>query len=267
MLFRSSAVALKWTKNEGATGYVVEQYKNGKWEVIKTITKNTTTSYKATGLSASTANKFRIKAYKTVGSSKLYSGYATKTVNTLPSGVTGFTYSARSSSAVALKWTKNASATGYVIEQYKDGKWVVIKTITKNSTTSYKVTGLKASTANKFRIKAYKSYGSSKLYSGYVSKSINTLPSGVAGFTYSARTKNTITLKWNKNTSATGYVIEQYKNGKWVKIKTITKNSTVSYKVSGLKKTTSYKFRIKAYKSYGSSKLYSGYVTKTIKTK
>jgi hypothetical protein len=62
-------------------------------------------------------------------------------------------------------------------------------------------------------------------------------------------------------------VIEQYKNGKWVKIKTVSKNSTVSYKVSGLKKATSYKFRIKAYKSYGSTKLYSGYVSKTIKTK
>ena len=263
----SSAVALKWTKNTSASGYVIEQYKGGKWVVIKTITNNATTSYKATSLSASTANKFRIKAYKTVGSTKLYSGYTSKTINTLPAGVKNFTYSARSSSAVALKWTKNTSASGYVIEQYKSGKWVVIKTITSNATTSCKVTGLKASTANKFRIKAYKSYGSTKLYSGYVSKSINTLPSGVAGFTYSARTKNTITLKWNKNTSATGYVIEQYKNGKWVAIKTVSKNSTVSYKVSGLNKATSYKFRIKAYKSYGSSKLYSGYVTKTIKTK
>ena len=264
----SSAVALKWTKNVNATGYVIEQYKSGKWVEIKKITKNTTTSYKVTDLSASTANKFRIKAYcKAVGNNMLYSSYTTKTVNTLPSGVKNFTYSARSSSAVVLKWTKNTSATGYVIEQYKSGKWVKIKTITKNSTVSYKVTGLKASTANKFRIKAYKSYGKTNLYSGYVTKSVNTLPAGVKNFTYSARTKNTITLKWAKNTSATGYVVEQYKNGKWVKVKTITKNSTVSYKVSGLKKATSYKFRIKAYKSYGKTKLYSGYVTKTIKTK
>ena len=263
----SSAVALKWEKNTSATGYVIEQYKNGKWEVINTITNNTTVSYKATGLSASTANKFRIKAYKTVGAIELFSGYTSKTINTLPSGVAGFTYSARSSNAVALKWTKNTSANGYVIEQYKSGKWVVIKTITSNTTTNYKATGLSASTANKFRIKAYKNYGSTKLYSGYVTKSINTLPAGVAGFTYSARTNTSITLKWNKNTSTTGYVIEQYKNGKWVVIKTITKNSTVSHKVSGLKKATSYKFRIKAYKSYGSTKLYSGYVTKTITTR
>ena len=263
----SSAVALKWTKNTSADGYVIEQYKGGKWVAIKTITNNATVSHKVTGLSASTACKFRIKAYKTVGKTKLYSGYTTKTVNTLPAGVKNFTYSARSSSAVVLKWTKNTSASGYVIEQYKGGKWVTIKTITKNTTTSHKVTGLKASTANKFRIKAYKSYGTAKLYSGYVTKSVNTLPSGVSGFTYSARTNKTITLKWNKNTSATGYVIEQYKNGKWVAIKTVTKNSTVSHKVTGLKKATSYKFRIKAYKSYGSTKLYSGYVTKTIKTK
>lgn len=263
----STAIALKWTKDTNVDGYIIEQYKGGKWVVIKTITNNATVSYKVKGLSPSKANKFRIKSYKKSGDTKLYSGYSIKGIYTLPSGVKNFTYSARSSSAILLKWSKNTSASGYVIEQYKNGKWVAIKTLTKNTSTSYKVKGLSASTANKFRIKAYKSYGSAKLYNVYVSKTINTLPAAVTGFTYSNRTKTSITLKWNKNSKATGYVIEQYKNGKWVKIKAITKNTTVSYKVTGLKKATSYKFRIKSYKSYGKINLYSGYVMKTMRTK
>ena len=93
-----------------------------------------------------------------------------------------------------------------------------------------------------------------------------TTPSSVKSFTYKARTKTTITLKWAKNTSASGYVIQQYKGGKWTTIKTITKNSTVSYKVSNLKKNTSYKFRIKAYKTSSGSKIYGVNTTKTIKT-
>ena len=263
----SSSVALKWDMNKSANGYVVEMYRNGKWVKIINISMGSTSSCAVAALSPSTTYKFRIKAYNTLEGKALYgNNYTSKSVNTLPTGVKNFTYSARSSSAVLLKWEKNTSATGYLIEQYKNGKWVKIKNLTKNTIVSYKVTGLSASTNNKFRIKAYKTFGTANLYSGAVAKSVNTLPSNVAGFTYSTRTKNTISLKWNKNTSASGYVIEQYKNGKWVKIKTISKNSTVSYKVTGLKKATSYKFRIKAYKAYGGSNLYSGYISKMFKT-
>ena len=74
-----------------------------------------------------------------------------------------------------------------------------------------------------------------------------------------ARTASTITLSWSKNTSATGYVIEQYKSGKWVQIKNITANSTISLKVSGLAKSTTHKFRIKAYNTSNSTTLYSAY--------
>ena len=104
-------------------------------------------------------------------------------------------------------------------------------------------------------------------YAGEIKKEFTINPSAVAGFTYSTRSSSAVALKWIMNESATGYVIEQYKIGKWEVINTITSNATVSYNVSGLNKATSYKFRIKVYKSYGKTNLYSGYVTKTIKTK
>ena len=261
-------ITLKWNKNASADGYVIEQYKDGKWVAIKTITKNATVSHKVTGLKATTAYKFRILPYKTVDGVKVYGGEATASVKTVPTAVKNFAFKTRTAISVTLKWTKNASANGYVIEQYKGGKWVAIKTITKNATVSYKVTGLKTATTYKFRIKAYAKDGSNKLYSAsYATKSVKTLPSAVKKFTYKNRTKNAITLKWAKNTSADGYVIEQYKGKKWVVIKTVTKKATVNYKVTGLKKGTTYKFRIKAYAKDGSKKIYSEkYTTKSIKT-
>ena len=257
---------LMWNKNTGADGYILEQYKGGKWVVIDNI--KGTTGYEMTGLKPGTSNKFRIKAYKYDGTSKIYSPYTTLTVKTLPSTVKGFTFSGRTASTVTLKWTKNTSAEGYVIQQYKSGKWKTIKTIAGNSTVKYKVTGLKPSVNYKFRIKAYTKDGSTKLYSAsYSTKSVKTVPSTVKGFTYKSRTAKTITLKWYKNNSADGYLIQQYKGGKWVTIKTITKKSTVNYKVTGLKKNTSYKFRIKAYKKDNSKKLYSvSYSNRTVKT-
>lgn len=264
----SNSVSLKWTKNANAHGYEIWQYKSSGWVKLKTITDNSVVSYRVTGLSSSVNYKFKIRAYKTVEGNKYYSSYTTKSVKTLPSYTKGFTYKARTAASVTLKWTKNTSADGYVIQQYKSGGWKTIKTITKNSTVSYKVTGLKPSVNYKFRIKAYKVDGDKKLYAPtYSTKSVKTRPSTVKAFSYKARTKTTINLRWNKNTSADGYVIQQYKGGKWTTIKTVTKNSTVNYKVTGLKKGTTYKFRIRAYKYEGSTKLYSlSYTTKNIKT-
>ena len=182
------------------------------------------------------------------------------------SAMKGFNYKKRTYNSITLKWTKNTSADGYVIQQYKKGKWTTVKTITANKTTSYKVKGLKASSAYKFRIRAYKSNGSNKVYSSYVTKSIKTIPSNVKKFRAATKNSKTITLKWTKNTSADGYVIQQKKGKKWKTIKTITKKSTTSFKVTRLKKSKKYQFRIRAYKKNGKAKLYSGYSTVSVKT-
>ena len=93
------------------------------------------------------------------------------------------------------------------------------------------------------------------------------MPSKVKKFTYKKRTQNSITLKWKRNKSADGYVIQQYKGEKWKTIKTIKKNKTVTYTVKGLKASKTYKFRIRAYKKDGKNKLYSEtYTTKKVKT-
>ena len=85
-------------------------------------------------------------------------------------------------------------------------------------------------------------------------------------FKISSKASNALKLNWKKNTSADGYIIEMYKGGKWVRAAKITKNSTVTYKKSGLAKNTTYKFRIKAYKMSGKTVLYSGYTTISGKT-
>ena len=82
---------------------------------------------------------------------------------------------------------------------------------------------------------------------------------GVGGFKAKSTAKNSITLGWNKGTTASGYQLQQYKGGKWVTISAPDKATTVSYTVNGLKANTSYKFRIRAYKTYGSTKQYGSW--------
>ena len=256
----STNVTLQWNKNANASGYEIEQYKDGKWVNVAKITSNATTSYTVKGLAAGTAGyKFRMRAVK----NGAYSDYTSEvTVNTNPYGVGGFKCLSKTSTSVTLKWNKGTTASGYQLQQYKDGKWVTIYTGTKATNTSYTVKNLKAGTAGyRFRIRAYKTYGNTKQYGSWSSEvKVNTNPYGVGGFKCSSKTSTSVTLKWNKGTTASGYQLQQYKDGKWVTIYTGTKATNTSYTVKNLKAgTAGYRFRIRAYKTYGNTKQYGSW--------
>ena len=136
---------------------------------------------------------------------------------------------------------------------------MTIKTFTSNANTSFNVTGLKASTTFKFRLRAYKNFGSAKEYSAFTYLNVNTRPYTTTGFKMKSATKNAITLQWNKNISASGYCIEKWNGSKWVQIKRYTSNANVTYTATGLKANTAYKFRIRAYKTIGNVNEYSAY--------
>ena len=268
----STSVTLKWNKGTTASGYQLQQYKDGKWVTIYTGTKATNTSYTVKKLKAGTAGyRFRIRAYKTYGNTKQYGSWSSEVkVNTNPYGVGGFKCSSKTSTSVTLKWNKGTTASGYQLQQYKDGKWVTVYTGTKATNTSFTVKKLKAGTAGyRFRIRAYKTYGNTKQYGSWSSEvKVNTNPYGVGGFKVKTTTKNSITLGWNKGTTASGYQLQQYKGGKWVTVYTGTKATNTSYTVKNLKKNTSYKFRIRAYKTYGNTKQYGSWSKElTVRTK
>ncbi len=268
----STSVTLKWNKGTTASGYQLQQYKDGKWVTIYTGTKATNTSYTVKNLKAGTAGyRFRIRAYKTYGNTKQYGSWSGEVkVNTNPYGVGGFKTKSISSTSITLQWNKGTTASGYQLQQYKGGKWVTIYTGTKATNTSYTVKNLKAGTAGyRFRIRAYKTYGNTKQYGSWSSEAkVNTNPYGVGGFKAKSTAKTSITLGWNKGTTASGYQLQQYKGGKWVTVYTGTKATSTSYTVKSLKSNTSYKFRIRAYKTYGNNKQYGSWSKElTVKTK
>ena len=80
-----------------------------------------------------------------------------------------------------------------------------------------------------------------------------------------------VTITWKKVTKATGYEVYRAtsRNGKYKKIATIKKNSTVKYTDSkGLKKGKTYYYKVRAYKKSGSKTYYSAYsAVKSVKVK
>lgn len=71
--------------------------------------------------------------------------------------------------------------------------------------------------------------------------------------------KKTIALKWTKVTGAGGYEIYRAtkKSGKYKKIKTISKGTTVTYTNKKLKKKKTYYYKVRAYRIVAGTKYYS----------
>ena len=174
--------------------------------------------------------------------------------------VSGVKLGGRAADALRINWTKNANADGYIVEMYQNGKWVRVAKITNNSTTTFRKAGLKAGTVYKFRVKAYKMYDITAAYSAYsATVTARTNPSVIKGAKLSGRAADALRINWTKNASADGYIVEMHQGNKWVRVAKITNNSTTTFRKAGLKASTVYKFRVRAYKMSGKTALYGNY--------
>ena len=257
----ADALRINWTENADADGYIIEMYQNGNWARVGKIASNSTTTFRKSGLKSGTIYTFRVKAYKMSGSTAVYSDYSsTVTARTNPSVITGAKLGGRAADALRINWAKNTSADGYIVEMYQSNKWVRVGKITNNSTTTFRKSGLKASTVYKFRVRAYKMSGKTALYGNYsATVTARTNPSVMKGVKIGGKAKDALRVNWTKNTSAHGYIVEMYKGGKWVRVAKITNNSTTTFRKAGLAKNTAYKFRVRAYHMSGKTALYGNY--------
>ena len=261
----ATAVKLDWARNAGATGYIIEQYKGGKWTQLAVTKNNTTLTFTVKGLAECTPYSFRVKAYKNDGGKTNYSDYVTVKASTLLGTVKNAKVTSTTGTWITLGWDRNTGATGYVLEQYKGGRWTEIAVTKNNTTLFFTVKGLRNDTTYSFRIKAYKTVGDTTTYGSYVRVVGTTDIPNVAKFTGSAVSASAVKLDWSKNDKATGYVIEQYKGGRWTEIKAVD-NDITEITVEGLAKGTAYTFRIKSVKTVDGADKSSEYASVKVKT-
>jgi chitodextrinase len=153
----SSSVSLAWnasTDNVGVTGYRV--YRNG-----TQVGTPTSTSYTDSGLGASTAYTYTVKAIDAAGNLSAASNSLSVTTSaasgdtTPPSAPANLTSPSKTSSSVSLSWsasTDNVGVTGYRV--YRNGTQVGTPT-----STSYTDSGLAASTSYTYTVKAIDAAG------------------------------------------------------------------------------------------------------------
>ena len=265
----------KETKTIAATG--VHSY--GSWKVAKAATCTTTGTKvrscsecgaKETVIIQPTGHKYVESTVKPTYTEKGYtlhkcsecgtsykSSYTDKLVL---ASVSGVKLAGRAADALRVSWNRNTSADGYIVEIYKDGAWARAGKITTDSTTFLRIAGLKASTFYKFRVRAYKMSGNTAVYSDYgTTLTARTNPSVITGAKLAGRAADALRISWDRNTSADGYIVEIYKDGAWSRAVKTTNNSITTYRAEGLKASTVYKLRVRAYKMDGTAAYYGNY--------
>ena len=179
--------------------------------------------------------------------------------------VTGLKVTKTSTNYISLKWNKVKGATGYTILYRNPTK---VKTFVKGKNTvnnSITVAELGAACQYDFKVFAYiKSSG--KIYNGeptYISTATN--PKKVKGLKLTS-SSDKISLKWSKNSVATGYKIYRASaksNGKYVLYKTIKGRSKNKFTDKSVSKTKVYYYKLKAYKQFG-AKVYNSEFSRSV---
>lgn len=262
---------LSWNKVSGASGYRIYRAtsKTGTYSRIKTVS-STSTSYTDTSRATGKTYYYKIRAYKTVGTNDVYSSYSS-VVSAKPSlSKPTLKASSNSYNSNKLTWSKVSGASGYKIYRAtsSNGTYSHIKTVSSAST-SYTDTSRTTGKTCYYKIRAYKTVSSSNVFSSY-SSVVSAKPSLKTTTVKLTAGSKKATIKWSKVSGANGYEVYRAtsKSGKYSKIKTITKNSTVSYVNSRLTKNKTYYYKVRSYRTVNGKKVYSSYSSvKSVKVK
>ncbi|WP_124100293.1 D-alanyl-D-alanine carboxypeptidase family protein [Ruminococcus sp. Marseille-P6503] len=163
--------------------------------------------------------------------------------------------------SVTVNWTKVKGATGYRVYRYdfKTGSFISRTSIKNNNISSWTDEKVSSGTAYKYKVKSYVKIDGVNYWSGYSNTLCTAVKPQKIAITKANRTYDAVRLFWEPVT-CNGYQIYMYSpdTKKWQYAATVKDPSADQYRVSGLKRGTKYKFRIRAYKCDADRKNYFG---------
>lgn len=171
-----------------------------------------------------------------------------------------------------VSWKVVPAAASYQVYRStkKDRDYQNIKTIDSVGTSSWTDSSVKTGKTYYYKIKVVVKTQNGNQTSGFSNvKSAKAVPAKTTLKAKASNAKN-VKLIWSKVKGANGYEIyrSNRKDGKYQKVKTISKGGTTSYKDGKLKKSTTYYYKIRAYRKVDRKKVYGSYSSVvSVKTK
>ena len=267
---KTDSAELSWTAVNGASGYIIQIQKNGKWTNLGTYPSERAS---IKGLMPGSVNNIHIAAYTNVNGINYMGAYSDAVKIETAVGAVNPRVSAYANNFVTLTWDKQTAANGYEVFKYdaSSKKYVLYINITNPNTNACKVTGLASNKKYNFKVRAYQIDDSEKTYApfGAVVSQYTSIAKPKLNSAKST-SKKKIKASWSKVKGASGYQVmwSTYKNfSKNYKTKSVkAKYSSKTVTTAQSKKT--YYVRVRAYKTINGKKVYSPWSnTKKVKTK
>jgi titin len=221
------------------------------------IAEVTGTSYRHTGLTASTRYYYTVRSLNMQGTSVPSAGVSARTDNPpllAPASPAGLTAQALSSAVIRVTWTAPAYAENYWVYRSLSpaGSYGYIREVTA---TSFPDSGLIASTAYYYRVIAKNSAGDSPLSDSVFATTqapAQQAPAKPTGLGAVAVSSSVIQLSWPVAATATSYQIYRSPSatGSYVFLREV---AITNYSDSALTASTAYYYKIQAKNNAGSS--------------
>ncbi len=254
----TSGIKVTWGAVSGATSYIIYRStsKSGTYSKVGTSTSTSFTN-KTSGTNKISANKtYYYKVVATDGTNKSSKSSASSAIKFLKASVSKLT---NTSSGVKITWSKVTGASGYYV--YRGS--TKIKTISSGSTVSYTDTSVKSKNAKKYtyHVVPYYTSSGSKIAGTYGNtKTIYRLVANTLSSVKNSASK-TITVKWSKKSSVSGYEIYYSTSSSFSSYKSVKVSgaSSASKKITGLKKGKTYYVKVRTYKKVSGTYYYSAW--------
>jgi hypothetical protein len=237
-----ASIHVNWSGVSGASGYEVWR-STGTSTTYALVKTQTTVGFLNTALVTNTTYNFKIRAYRLVGTTKVYGAYSsvvsTKPIPSVPSisVVSGGT------NALKVSWPAVAGASGYEVSYAatEDGTYTLLPLQTATTST---ISGLTVDTPYYVKVRAYRLVGTLRVYSGYsaiVSAKPLPLTPTLSG---SSGGFDRVNLSWSAIAGAAGYELYRLDGDTYT---LISDQTTLSYTDVELVTGTTRSYKVVAY--------------------
>ena len=248
-------VKLSWDLVKEASGYQISRA-TSKTGTFKSIKTTVATSYLNTGITCGRTYYYKVRAYKYVGTKKVYGRFTTvHSAKPVPLTPTNFKSVLDNDNTAKLSWNIVKGASGYQISR-ATSKTGTFKSIKTTVATSYLNTGITCGRTYYYKVSAYKYVGTKKVYGRFTTVySVKPVPLTPTNFKAVLANDNTAKLSWNKVKGASGYQLSRAtsKTGTFKSIKTTGNTSYLDTDITGGR---TFYYKVRAYKYVGNRKIY-----------
>ena len=253
-----NSIKVTWAAVPGITKY--ELYRSTSSTGTSTLlTTTTSTSYTNTSVNTGTTYYYKVRAYRLVGTTKVYGAYSTtslaRTVLVAPGSVKAIPASYNS---IKVTWGAVAGVSKYELYRATSstGSYSLVASL---SSLRYTNTSVTTGTTYYYKVRSYRSVAGKKVYSPFsVVVSAKTTLSIPTSLNAVRASSSSIKVSWKAVTGATRYEVwkSPSSNGTYTLL-AIT--GSAKYTNTGLTKGTYYYYKVRAYRLIGSTKVYSGF--------